>query len=228
MWKTGISKIFGGSRGPFYKKVPWSPKAKEILTTGRIVLATWVICCLLYSLVILGIGQAVTPRTANGWLVRDDRGQVVGSEIVAQGFSRPGYFWSRPSAVGFDAAGSGGSNLAPTNSQLRARALALIEKYGGSGVIPADLVTASASGLDPHITLRAAKYQVERAARARGFSRDTVLGLLDRFAFRTGGVLKPELLVNVLYVNLELDKMSSIKGVQAVPGTGAKESMKDE
>ena len=91
-------------------------------TSIRIVFVTMVVCCLFYPLVILGLGQTLAPYSANGSLVRNDQGEIVGSELIAQGFSRPEYFWPRPSAVDYNAAAAGGSNLSPTNPELRDRA----------------------------------------------------------------------------------------------------------
>jgi potassium-transporting ATPase KdpC subunit len=181
----------------------------QILTSARAVLSTMVICCLLYGLLILGIGQWLTPYTANGSLIRDAKGAVIGSQLIAQGFSRPEYFWPRPSAVDYNAAASGGSNWSPTNPKLRSRAAAIISKLGISGErkVPADLVTASGSGLDPQITLRAATYQARRVAAARGLPIATVVRILRKSATRPGGAFTPEPLVNVLLVNAALDKV---------------------
>ena len=178
-------------------------------TSIRVVFVTMVICCLLYPLVILGLGQTLTPYSANGSLVRNGQGEIVGSGLLAQGFSRPEYFWPRPSAVDYNAAAAGGSNLSPTNPELRDRAKALVARFGASAgdPIPADLVTASGSGLDPNITLRSARYQAGRVAAARGRTVDTVTGLLTKSATRPGGVLTPQPLVNVLLVNMELDRL---------------------
>jgi K+-transporting ATPase ATPase C chain len=179
------------------------------VTSGRIVLATIAVCCLLYGLVILSFGQLVTPHRANGSLVRNERGEIVGSALIAQGFSRPEYFWPRPSAVDYNASAAGGSNLSPTNPELRSRAQAIVAKMGGADdkCIPADLVAASGSGLDPHITLDAAKYQAERVASARGLSVAPVITLLDKCAERPGGALTSGPVVNVLLVNMALDRL---------------------
>ena len=181
----------------------------QIVASGRIMLATMVICCLLYTLVILGVGQALTPHTANGSLVHSAQGVIIGSESLAQGFIRPEYFWPRPSAVDYNASATGGSNLSPTNPELRSRANNLIIKMGVTGKekIPADLVTTSGSGMDPHITLRAAEYQAGRVASTRGLSVNTVTGILSKCAIKPGGALTPEPLVNVFLVNLALDRL---------------------
>jgi potassium-transporting ATPase KdpC subunit len=182
---------------------------REVGTSVRIVIITMGACCLLYPMVISGIGQTLAPHRANGSLVYNDHGEIAGSELIAQGFSRPGYFWPRPSAVGYNAAAAGGSNLSPANPELRARAKARVTRFGATSndPIPADLVTASGSGLDPHITLEGARFQAERVASARGLSVGAVTELLVRHANRPGGALTPEPLVNVLIVNMELDRL---------------------
>ncbi|MFH1116975.1 MAG: potassium-transporting ATPase subunit KdpC [Pseudomonadota bacterium] len=181
----------------------------QVLVSIRIVLTTMAGCCILYTLVVLGSGQVLAPYSANGSLVHDDQGKIVGSEILAQGFSRREYFWPRPSAVDYNASAAGASNLSPTNPKLRARAEAIIAQFGEAPgkPVPADLVTTSGSGLDPHITLAAAKFQAERVASARRLDGATVMQLLERHAIHQGGALTSEALVNVLLVNMELDKL---------------------
>ena len=182
---------------------------QQFMTAGRIVVVSMAICCLLYGLAILLIGQCLCPSSANGSLVRNQQGSVVGSELLAQGFARPGYFWPRPSAVDYNASAAGGSNWSPTNPKLRDRGQAIAAKMGADSghVLPADLATASGSGLDPHITLAAAKYQSERVAAARNLSVSNVTDLLERHAMRTGGALTPEPVVNVLLVNVALNRL---------------------
>jgi K+-transporting ATPase ATPase C chain len=181
----------------------------QILVSIRIVLITMAICSFFYTLVILGVGRALAPYTANGSLIRNEQGKIIGSRFLAQGFSSSEYFWPRPSAVDYNASASGGSNLSPTNPELRSRAKAIITKLGGTieKKVPADLVTTSGSGLDPHITLSAAEYQVQRVASARGLPVNTVIGILERNAKRPGGALTPDPVVNVLLVNLALDRL---------------------
>jgi potassium-transporting ATPase KdpC subunit len=181
----------------------------QVETSIRIVLITMAICCFFYPLVILGLGQALTPYSANGSLVRNGQGEIVGSELLAQGFSKPEYFWPRPSAVDYNAAAAGGSNLSPTNPKLRERAKALVARYevSSDNPIPADLITASGSGLDPNITLAAANYQAGRVAAARGLSVETIRKVLDKYAKRPAGVIAHQPLVNVLLVNMALDRL---------------------
>ena len=167
---------------------------------------------LAYPLLVTGIGQVLFPHQANGSLMVED-GLVVGSELIGQPFDDPRYFWGRPSATApfsYNAAASTGSNLGPSNPTLaevvKARVAALrAADPGNASPIPVDLVTASASGLDPHISVSAALYQVPRVARARGLTEDQVAALVRQFTEgRQLGVLG-EPRVNVLKLNLALD-----------------------
>ena len=182
---------------------------RQILTSIRTVLTTMVICCGIYTLGILGISQIIVPFTANGSLLSNDLGEIVGSEVIAQAFTRPEYFWPRPSAPDYDASATGGSNLSPTSPALRERVVRIINKMrsGKGDLLPADLVTASGSGMDPHITLKAARYQMPRVAEARGIPIHSVQSVLEEQAKKTGGLLTPEPLVNVLLVNIALDRL---------------------
>lgn len=167
---------------------------------------------LLYPLLVTGVAQAVFPHQANGSLVQRD-GQTVGSELIGQAFSLPGHFWSRPSATGpmaYNAAASGGSNLGPSHPALaeavQARIVALrAADPGNTAPVPVDLVTASASGLDPHISLAAARYQVARVARVRGLSPEQVNTLVDQHTEGAWLGFMGEARVNVLALNLALD-----------------------
>lgn len=175
----------------------------------RVVAATMLICVAGYTAVILGVAQAVAPDTANGWLVRDDAGTIIGSRQIAQEFTQPAYFWPRPSAVDYDGAGAGGSNLSPTSDALTERANEIVQRYGATAdrPLPPELAAASGGGLDPHISEGAAVYQVSRVARARGMSEVDVTRLIETLAFRPGGLLTPDRIVNVLELNLALDRM---------------------
>ena len=166
----------------------------------------------IYPAVVTVIAQVAFPRQARGSLIERD-GKVIGSELIGQAFDQPRYFWARPSATapfGYNAAASTGSNLGPTNPALTdaiaTRVKALRETRVDSGKpIPVDLVTASGSGLDPHISPAAALFQVERVAKARGRSVDEVRRVVEQqIEHRTFGVLG-ERRVNVLKLNLALD-----------------------
>jgi K+-transporting ATPase ATPase C chain len=173
-----------------------------------------VVTGLLYPLLVTGLAKAVFPRQAAGSLLRDDTGQVIGSSLIGQNFSDPKYFWGRPSATSpmpYNAANSGGSNQGPLNPALIDAVKSRIEALkaadpGNTAPIPVDLVSASASGLDPHISLAAALYQAGRVARLRGLSDDAMRTLLaDHTEGRLLGVLG-EPRVNVLQLNLALER----------------------
>lgn len=185
---------------------------QPLITSLRITVATMLICVAGYTLVILGIAQIMTPETANGSLIRRADGTIVGSRLVAQKFEQSGYFWPRPSAVDYNAAGAGGSNKSPTSPDLTARASELATRYGASVTrpLPVDLVAASGGGLDPHITEIAALYQAERVAAARGIPAQQIKTLIEERAFSPGGPLTPDRLVNVLELNLALDGTTAV------------------
>lgn len=186
---------------------------KEILVAARMTVATIVLTGLVYPLVVTGVAQVVFPWRANGSVVSVD-GRVVGSELIAQGFRTPAYFQPRPSAAGaegWDAAASSGSNLGPTSQKLRDRVAADVarlraENPQAPAEVPVELVTTSASGLDPHLSPAAAQWQVARVAAARGVPVGDVQSLVDaRTETRTFGLLG-EPRVNVLLLNLDLDR----------------------
>ncbi len=170
----------------------------------------------LYPLVVTGLAQVVFPEKANGSLVEKD-GVIRGSELIGQPFSDPKYFWGRLSATGpfpYNAGASSGSNYGPLNQALVDGAKKRIQDLraadsSNTQPVPVDLVTASGSGLDPHISVAAALYQVERVARSRRMSSDQVRSLVDQFTEgRTLGFLG-EPRVNVLKLNLQLDEPQS-------------------
>jgi K+-transporting ATPase ATPase C chain len=180
----------------------------------RATIVTLVLTGLIYPFVITGLAQLLFPWRANGSLVTDEKGQVVGSELIAQGFANPAYFQPRPSAAGekgYDATSSGGSNLGPTSKKLQDRLNDDInrlktENPEATGAIPAQLVTASASGLDPHLSPEAMLWQLPRVAKARGISAERVKAVVESSVEgRTFGILG-EPRVNVLLVNLALDR----------------------
>ena len=167
---------------------------------------------LIYPLVVTGVAQVAFPTRANGSIIYRD-GKAVGSELLGQSFTDPKYFWGRPSATSSfpdNAMASGGSNLGPTNPALadavKARAAALLAADpGNSEPIPVDLLTASGSGLDPHISPAAAMYQAARVARLRGLPEEKVMELVTKNTEGRWLGLLGEVRVNVLELNLELD-----------------------
>jgi potassium-transporting ATPase KdpC subunit len=187
---------------------------KTMTIAIRATIVTLVLTGLIYPFVITGLAQLLFPWRANGSLVTDEKGQVVGSELIAQGFANPAYFQPRPSAAGekgYDATSSGGSNLGPTSKKLQDRVNEDIKRLKAenpeaTGAIPAQLVTASASGLDPHLSPEAMLWQVPRVAKARGISAERVKAVVESSVEgRTFGILG-EPRVNVLLVNLALDR----------------------
>lgn len=183
---------------------------QAILASLRIAIATMLVCVAGYSLVIWGAGRLLTPASADGSLLKGPDGKLVGSRLLAQKFEQPGYFWPRPSAVDYNGAGAGGSNKSPTSPELSERAAVIVSAYGASAErpLPAELAAASGGGLDPHISARAAFYQAQRVADARGLPVVEVEELITRHSFSPGGPFAPDRLVNVLELNLALDQQT--------------------
>ncbi len=182
----------------------------------------WIVVCgVLYPLAMTAIAQLAFPGQANGSLVARD-GKLVGSELLAQQFTGAKYFWPRPSAATYGTgptgiAGSSGSNFGPTSAQLQtnvrnnARALREAHKLPADAPVPADLVYASASGLDPHISPEAARFQVARVAAARGFGEEKVRALVEQYVESPQWGFLGEPRVNVLLLNLALDAADAKK-----------------
>ena len=184
-----------------------------LLPAIKLTLVLTLILGVAYPLAVTGLARLIFPKQAEGSLLRDAKGTVIGSRLIGQPFVGPGYFRSRPSAAGagYDGTSSGGTNLGPTSRKLieervvPAVAQARAENPGAAERVPVDLVTTSASGLDPHITPAAAEYQVARVARERGLSVEEVRRLVaEHTEGRTFGLLG-EPRVNVLELNLALD-----------------------
>jgi K+-transporting ATPase ATPase C chain len=185
----------------------------ELSRALRLTLVLTVLTGLVYPALVTGVARVVFPRQAHGSLLNND-GRVVGSTLIGQNFTKAEYFHPRPSAAGdkgYDASASLGSNLGPTSQKLADRVTASVAQYrqengGYDGPVPADAVTASASGLDPHISPENARIQAARVALARGTTADRVRALVERHTEKPwlGFVGEPR--VNVLELNLDLDR----------------------
>ena len=185
----------------------------ELVIALRMVVVTLVLTGVIYPFAVSAFAQLLFPRQANGSMVTAG-GRVVGSELIGQEFTSPGYFQGRPSAAGtngYDAAASGGSNLGPTSARLRDRVAAEVarlrrENADAPGPVPVELVTTSASGLDPHLSPEAALWQAPRVATVRGVPLSAVrAAVADHVEGRSLGILG-EPRVNVLLLNLDLDR----------------------
>ncbi len=189
---------------------------KNLVIAVRFTLVTTVLCGLIYPLVVTGLAQMLFPRRATGQPV-EKNGALLGSRILGQEFQAPYYFHSRPSAAGtgYDPLASGGSNLGPTNSELIRRVEERVRKWRAENPgtpIPADLVMGSGSGLDPDISPGAAEFQVPMVARARGVSPEALEALVKQHieGRQLGFLGEPR--VNVLELNLALDRLYPLRG----------------
>ena len=187
---------------------------KNLLISLWFTLVTTVIFGLLYPLVVTGLSQVLFPDRANGQLIEKD-GKIVGSRIIGQAFTGPGYFHSRPSSAGtgYDPTSSGGSNLGPTNKTLIERVKGDVEKLQAENPgtpIPVDLVTSSGSGLDSDISPAAAEFQIARVAHSRGLKPEDLRVLVQKHTRGRDLGFLGEARVNVLELNLELDTLATV------------------
>ena len=187
---------------------------KDLKIAILMTIVTTILLGLIYPLVVTGLAQVIFPDKANGQLIKKADGTVVGSHIIGQPFTSPGYFRSRPSnagAVGYDAGASTGSNWGPTNQKLIDRVKSETERLENENPgkpVPVDLVTASSSGLDPHISPAAAEFQIPRIAKERNISEQQVADLIKKHTDTRQFGFLGEPVVNVLELNLALDSVA--------------------
>ena len=169
---------------------------------------SFILCAIAYPAAVWGLAQLAFPHQAVGSLIHDRQRNVIGSDLVAQPFASDAYFHPRPSAVDYKADAAGGSNLGTKNPDLRRKIAERAEalKATAERPVPVDLVMASGSGLDPHISPEAAEYQLRRVAASRGLPEDQVRALVDAHTERSGAILGAPPRVNVLLLNLALDR----------------------
>lgn len=182
----------------------------DLVTSLRIAVASIAVCVIGYGGFMLGTASLVAPDARLGQLIEVE-GRIVGSRQVAQAFARPEYIWPRPSAVDYAADATGGSNLSPANPAIRERAEPLLAALGATpeNPAPSELVLASGSGLDPHITEAAALFQASRVAHARGVAPKVILEAIENHASPIGPG-DPARIVNVLLLNIELDRIAPV------------------
>lgn len=190
---------------------------REVSRAIRSTLILWLITAIIYPLVMIAFGQIILPFQANGSLLKNDQGNVIGSALIGQPFKSDRYFWSRPSVVNYstgETAGktgiSGASNLAPSNPDLLKKIQGQIDNLKQANInLTADLLYTSGSGLDPHISLEAAKNQIKRVAEARGLDTNQVEILVTKSVDHRFLGIFGEPGVNVLKLNLTLDKLKT-------------------
>jgi len=187
---------------------------RTFIIACRTAVFTLILTGVAYPLLVTGLAQLLFPDKANGSLVKDERGRVVGSELIGQRFSHPAYFQSRPSAAGdktYDAMASGGSNYGVTSQKLRDRVISDLETLkkenpGSASPVPGELLTASASGLDPHLSPAGIRWQAARVAQARKVSPERIEAVLRNYIQDRDLGFLGEPRVNVLLLNLALDR----------------------
>jgi len=187
---------------------------KVMLIALRTTAVTLILTGIIYPYVVTGLAQILFPGRANGSLVTDEQGRVVGSELIGQGFTHPAYFQPRPSAAGekgYDAMASSGSNLGPTSKKLQDRVIQDLERLkeenpDALGPVPSELVTTSGSGLDPHLSPQTTLWQIPRVAHARGVAPERVRAVVEAAIEGRDLGLLGEPRVNVLLLNLTLDR----------------------
>jgi potassium-transporting ATPase KdpC subunit len=187
---------------------------RTFIIACRAALLTLVLTGVAYPLVVTGLAQLMSPGKANGSLVKDERGQVVGSELIGQAFSHPAYFHPRPSAAGeqgYDATASGGSNYGPTSRKLQERVISDLERLkkenpAASAPVPVELLTTSGSGLDPHLSPAGVRWQVPRVAQARKVAKERIEAVIRDYTEGQDLGFLGERRVNVLLLNLALDR----------------------
>ena len=198
---------------------------KNLVTAILMTIVTTILLGVIYPLAVTGLAQMLFPDKANGQLIRRADGTVIGSRLIGQPFSSPGYFRSRPSAAGaagYDAGASSGSNLGPTNQKLIDRVKADVEKAKAENpnmTVPIDLVTTSGSGLDPHISPAAAEFQIPRVANERNMSEDEVRKIVTAHTEGRQFGFLGEPTVNVLELNLDLDNKKAMTTNDASTGS---------
>jgi potassium-transporting ATPase KdpC subunit len=183
---------------------------RNLITAVLMTIATTILLGILYPLVVTGLAQLLFPQKANGQLI-EANGKLVGSHLLAQSFTKPRYFHPRPSAVNYDPTNTNGSQLGPTNHALIDRVksdTSALQSENPNTPVPIDLVTTSASGLDPDITPAAAEFQIPRVAKERAMSEDALRELVRKHTQQRQLGFLGELRVNVLELNLELDRLS--------------------
>lgn len=188
---------------------------KNLITAILMTIATTILLGIVYPLVVTGLAQLIFPEKANGQLIQKN-GKTIGSSLIAQGFSSPGYFHPRPSfaGTGYDPTNTNGSQLGPTNQKLIDRVngdVSSAQAENPNVPVPIDLVTGSASGLDPHITPAAAEFQLPRVAKERGVTEDQLRSLVQKHTEERQFGFLGEPRVNVLELNLELDEQFPAK-----------------